>query len=190
MTDPDFQATTRLLLADIASQRPSPQVIPFTKNSLLSHEALALHSQSNAKEDVQNPMQHMKRREGKAGPDGVIKYPFNMLLTSATIPSSLSTYLHTTHPSLVRLESDHVHRLPSGLKLKYVPWSGSGDGGRRRDVERALRDVWAEDANKAMGKPESLSKVIIFVNRSSKVVELGKLLFALQWRMLIILRSL
>ncbi|KAH8817848.1 P-loop containing nucleoside triphosphate hydrolase protein [Flagelloscypha sp. PMI_526] len=177
--DPDFQATTRLLLSDVTAQRPSAPIIPFEKDSLLSHDALSLKSRNEKKEDVPNPLASRKYLTNSAttSPTQAIHYPFNLLLASATIPSSLSKYLDATHPSLMRLESHGVHRLPSRLRVKHVSRSGGiGSGSTVREVEQTLRNIWADDAKPALSrgeKPTTMSKVVIFVNKSSRVSELG-----------------
>lgn len=96
-----------------------------------------------------------------------LNYPFNLVLTSATIPSSLATYLDTHHPTLTRLASPKLHRLPASLKTEHVPYTG---GNRLADIEHRLREVWAEDSRS--GRPRS--KVLVFCNRGTKVEELGR----------------
>ena len=100
-----------------------------------------------------------------------INYPFNLLLTSATIPNSLNIYLEKHHPSLIRLASPHLHHLPKTLQTEYVNWTG---GNKFADVERRIRQVWAEDS--ANASLTSLSKILIFCNRSSKVMEMSEYL--------------
>ena len=95
--------------------------------------------------------------------------PFHLILTSATIPASLSSYLNTCHPTLTRLASPHLHKLPSTLHTEYVSWTG---GNRFADIERRLRRVWAEDALRGPGTPRS--RVLIFCNRSTAVYALGE----------------
>ncbi|KAL0959100.1 hypothetical protein HGRIS_014398 [Hohenbuehelia grisea] len=146
LLDPDFQETTRTLLADISAARghPVPVIV----------EPIA------AGEDVS---------KATATP---LNYPFNFLLTSATIPFALSAYLEKFHPELTRLVSPNLHQLPKSLQTEYVSWSG---GNKSADIERRLRRVWSEDSTsgKMQGK---LSKVIIFCNKNTKVVELGEYL--------------
>lgn len=95
-----------------------------------------------------------------------------MLLTSATIPSSLASYLDTRHPTLTRLASPHLHHLPSSLKTEYESWTG---GNKDADIERRVRRVWGEDS---IGPDFNgvKSKVLIFCNRSTKVESLGQFL--------------
>jgi ATP-dependent RNA helicase MRH4 len=103
-----------------------------------------------------------------------IKYPFNLLLTTATIPTSLASYLDNYHPDLTRLASPNLHHLPRSLKTEYVSWSG---GNRNSDVESRIRRVWAEDSLRGTdGRIGLLSKVLIFCNRRSKVEDLAAFL--------------
>ncbi|GLB44185.1 putative P-loop containing nucleoside triphosphate hydrolase protein [Lyophyllum shimeji] len=154
--DPDFQETTRQLLADISSARgyavPSPTSTPLSPTA----------SPPTTPAPAPTP----------------IEYPFNFILTSATIPSALASYLDTYHPKLMRLASPHLHHLPKTLQTEYVSWTG---GNKLADIERRIRRVWAEDASLSVipGKGDGkggLSRVLIFCNRSSKVEELGKYL--------------
>jgi ATP-dependent RNA helicase MRH4 len=93
-------------------------------------------------------------------PPAPIKYPFNFLLSTATIPSSLASYLDTYHPTLTRLASPNLHHLPRSLKTEYIGWSG---GNRNADVESRIRRVWAEDSLRGeSGEMGVLSKVFVF----------------------------
>ena len=103
---------------------------------------------------------------------GVISYPFNLLLTSATIPSSLATYLDTHHPTLKRLASPNLHKLPSTLKTEHAPWVS---GNRAADIEARIRRIWYSDTAYGNGVR---SKVLVFCNKSAKVEEFGKYLAA------------
>jgi ATP-dependent RNA helicase MRH4 len=107
-------------------------------------------------------------------PPAPIKYPFNFLLSTATIPSSLASYLDTYHPTLTRLASPNLHHLPRSLKTEYIGWSG---GNRNADVESRIRRVWAEDSLRGeSGERGVLSKVIVFCNKRSKVEDLAAFL--------------
>ncbi|KAG6861828.1 hypothetical protein C0995_011710 [Termitomyces sp. Mi166 len=146
--DADFQETTRQLLADISAARGHP--IPLTPPTSLSPASnLATAS---------TPMP--------------FNYPFNFILTSATIPASLAAYLDTHHPQLMRLASPRLHHLPKTLRTEYVSWGG---GNKFADIERRIRRVWAEDSSQfgTNGNAQRLSKVLIFCNKSTKVEELG-----------------
>jgi ATP-dependent RNA helicase MRH4 len=144
-TDPDFQEHTRKLLADISAARGYP--VEFTTELL-----------PTPTETVTAPTP--------------ISYPFNLLLTTATIPSSLASYLDTRHPSLTRLASPNLHHLPKSLKTEYENWTG---GNKDADIERRIRRVWGEDS---IGPDFNgvKSKVLIFCNRSTKVESLGRFL--------------
>ncbi|TFY56618.1 hypothetical protein EVJ58_g7524 [Rhodofomes roseus] len=148
--DPDFQEHTKMILSAIAEARG------------------------------QAPEQLDEAALSKVGPENPapINYPFNLLLSTATIPSALAWYLDTYHPALLRLASPHLHHLPKSLKTVYVAWSG---GNRNADVERQLRYVWQEDVLRDTGDKSSggksnggKSKVLIFCNRSTKVEDLGR----------------
>jgi ATP-dependent RNA helicase MRH4, mitochondrial len=146
--DPDFQETTRALLADISSARGHlMSVLPSTELSTVNPQ-------------LSTP----------ATPQP-INYPFNLLLTSATIPNSLNLYLEKHHPSLIRLASPRLHHLPKTLQTEYVNWTG---GNKLADVERRIRRVWAEDS--ADAALTSLSKILIFCNKNTKVIEMSEYL--------------
>jgi ATP-dependent RNA helicase MRH4 len=146
--DPDFQESTRMLLADISMARGHP--IPYSPMPALSPNT-----------PVCIP----------ALPS-TLEYPFNFLLASATIPSSLATYLDIHHPTLTRLASPNLHHLPKSLQTEYVSWTG---GNRNADVERQIRRVWADDASSSKA-PTVRSKMLVFCNKSTKVEDLGKFL--------------
>ena len=136
--DPDFQATTRLLLSDISAARGQP--VPYSPEP------------SNL--EITDVEPH--------------NYPFNLVLTTATVPTNLDKYLHKHHPQLVRLMSPNLHHFPPTLMTEYASWTG---GNKLADIEKRLRQVWSEDA-KAFGD-DGLSKVLIFCNQSTKVEALG-----------------
>jgi ATP-dependent RNA helicase MRH4 len=96
-----------------------------------------------------------------------INYPFNLVLTSATIPKSLNAYLEKHHPSLVRLASPRLHHLPKTLQTEHVSWTG---GNKFADILRRIKKIWAEDAAFSRGSG-GLSKVLLFCNKSAKAVE-------------------
>lgn len=105
-----------------------------------------------------------------------IEYPFHLVLTSATIPTELAKYLDAYHPRLIRLASPRLHHLPKTLQTEYVGWTG---GNKNADIEKRIRKVWAEDALSVATSPTpitSLSKVLIFCNKSTKVIELSAFL--------------
>ncbi|KAF8550684.1 P-loop containing nucleoside triphosphate hydrolase protein [Imleria badia] len=149
--DPDFEASTRQLLGEIAAAKGQPvPVLPVSPISL---------NETRPTPDSPQP----------------ISYPFHLLLTSATIPNSLSNYLSTYHPALIRLASPKLHHLPGTLRTEHAKWTG---GNKDADIERRIRRVWAEDAlthaKSALpaGSPVKLSKIIVFCNKRSKVEQL------------------
>jgi ATP-dependent RNA helicase MRH4, mitochondrial len=93
-----------------------------------------------------------------------------LLLTSATIPSSLATYLDTHHPDLKRLASPNLHKLPPTLKTEHASWTS---GNRAADIEARIRRIWYSDTAHGSGVR---SKVLVFCNKSAKVEEFGKYL--------------
>lgn len=104
-----------------------------------------------------------------------IQYPFNVIYTTATVPKSLSNYLTTAHPSMTQLISPKVHMLPKSLETEYVTWTG---GNKMADIERRLRNVWADDSIERSHRrsqladdsgDDGLSKIVIFCNKSTKV---------------------
>ena len=151
--DPDFQESTRLLFADIAAARGQPVPVIASISSTLDSEGSPTSVQP-------------------------VSYPFNFLLTSATIPMSLATYLSSYHPSLTRLASPRLHHLPQTLHTEHTSWTGGNKGA---DIERRIRRVWAEDAlvhaKSATGPgPVKLSKILVFCNKRSKVEHLAAFL--------------
>lgn len=147
LLDPDFQESTRALLADVAAARGQP--IPHAPYLLPPSTET-----STASTLVQT---------------APINYPFNLILTTATIPPSLATYLDTYHPTLTRLASPNLHRLPSTMKTEYESWTGEN---KDAIIERRVRKIWADDSI----RPDfdgKLSKILIFCNKGSKVQSLG-----------------
>ena len=138
--DPDFQETTRSLLADIAAARGTP-------------------------------IKHQKATEAAPNPDALVhSYPFNLVLTSATIPKALASYLEKHHPRMKRLVSPKVHHLPTTLRTEHVAWSG---GNHNADIESRIKRIWYADMHQNKG---TRSKILVFCNKNSRVEELGRYL--------------
>ncbi|KAI5825821.1 P-loop containing nucleoside triphosphate hydrolase protein [Schizophyllum commune Tattone D] len=150
--DPDFQESTRLLMADIAAARGLP----------ISPTVIPVEPKSRTKPVTPTPNLPSKRRQ--LAPS----LPYNLILSSATIPAALLAYLDAHHPDMVRLVSPGLHKLPKNIRVRHVPYT-SGTG-RERDVEREMRRVWAEDGGKMY------SKIVVFCNKSTKVQRLAALL--------------
>ncbi|KAF5392843.1 hypothetical protein D9757_001040 [Collybiopsis confluens] len=187
--DPDFNSQTRLLLSEISKARG--QEVAFVKEDpTLSAECYpdapsAPEPQGDATVvDLSTGATSTAHPTAASTSTPTSSYPFNFLLTTATIPPALSTYLDLHHPSMVRLSSSGLHRLPQNLKIEKVEWTG---GNKYADIEKRLRKVWMEDERRSAvedvgvgsgsgngeGDGTSLSKVIVFCNKSNKVEELG-----------------
>ncbi|KAJ7083722.1 P-loop containing nucleoside triphosphate hydrolase protein [Mycena belliarum] len=183
--DPDFQETTRMLLADISKARgheipltalpvgllapasPTPTPPPTTSRQKEKEK------KAKETEEIQSKAV-VKRSPSVITP---LNYPFNFLLTSATIPNSLSSYLNAYHPRMLRLITSTANHIPKTVKPEYVGWTG---GNKNADIERRLRKVWAADAADGLGPAldslGDMSKVLIFCNRNTKVRDLGEFL--------------
>src|SRR6266403_202691 len=111
-TDPGFIDQTLLILSDIAAARgkPLPAVVRDNRNK----------SQAPS----QAPMPFY--------------YPFNLVLTSATIPAALATHLEAHHPKMTRLVSPRLHRLPTHLALEFSAYSS---GNRNAEVLGKVKTV-------------------------------------------------
>jgi ATP-dependent RNA helicase MRH4 len=138
--DPDFMESTRTLLADVSAARGHP--VPVSNAST-----------SSSGDATTTEPAHV--------------YPFNIILSSATIPYSLDAHLNQHHPNMTRLVSPRLHRLPSSLKTEHVSY-GQGGGNRLVDVERRLKAAWMTDGYE--GREQG--RVLIFVNKGTKVEEI------------------
>jgi hypothetical protein len=84
--------------------------------------------------------------------------------------------IKTNHLNVVHCRYLNQCCTPSSFQVlfpscRYVNWTGAN---KFADVERRIRRVWAEDsANTSL---TSLSKILIFCNRSAKVIEMGEYL--------------
>ena len=139
-------------MADIAAARGLP----------ISPTVIPVEPKSRTKPVTPTPNLPSKRRQ--LAPS----LPYNLILSSATIPAALLAYLDAHHPDMVRLVSPGLHKLPKNIRVRHVPYT-SGTG-RERDVEREMRRVWAEDGGKMY------SKIVVFCNKSTKVQRLAALL--------------
>jgi ATP-dependent RNA helicase MRH4, mitochondrial len=135
-TDPDFIDQTLLLLSDIASARGKP--VP----------AIIRDNRDKSKARVS------------------LDYPFNLVLSSATIPAALAAHLETHHPTMTRLVSPRLHRLPAHLALEFSPYNS---GNRNAEVLAKLKAVWRDDAL-AGRRP---ARIVIFANTRARAAEMG-----------------
>lgn len=135
-TDPDFIDQTLLLLSNIAAARGKP--VPAVVR--------------NSKNKSQGPMP--------------FDYPFNFVLTSATIPAALATHLEARHPTMTRLVSPRLHRLPTRLALEFSPYNS---GNRNAEVLGKLKTVWRDDALAGRRR----TRIVIFANTRARAAEMG-----------------
>lgn len=135
-TDPDFIDQTLLLLSDIATARGKP--VPA-----------------------------ISRDKGNVTPTPTpLNYPFNLVLTSATIPAALAAHLDAYHPTMTRLVSPRLHRLPQHLALEFAPYSS---GNRNAEVLAKLKAIWRNDALAGRGR----ARIVIFTNTRVRAGEMG-----------------
>lgn len=92
-----------------------------------------------------------------------------MIMATATVPDSLSTFLRDQHPTTHRLITPNLHRLPATVSVDKVNWSG---GNWRADVLLEIRRALIEDARE--GKMDS--QVIVFTNKNTKAEEFAQYL--------------
>lgn len=135
-TDPDFIDQTLLILSDIAAARGKP--VPTI-----------IHDNRNKS---QAPMP--------------LDYPFHLVLTSATIPAALATHLETHHPTMTRLVSPRLHRLPTHLKLEFSPYNS---GNRNAEVLTKIKAIWRDNAHDGRRR----ARIVIFANTRARVAEMG-----------------
>ncbi|KAJ3774213.1 P-loop containing nucleoside triphosphate hydrolase protein [Lentinula raphanica] len=201
--DPDFNSFTRLLLAEISKARgkevgfvkedkvlsaecypEAPEVVGEDGKVVEAQDATSVSDSELSSSSSSHALTAEVKDSSPAPPT---RYPFNLILTTATIPPALLFYLQQHHPAMFFrrhrrgsprnagvLRSSGLHRLPSSLKIEQVDWSG---GNKLADIEKRLRAVWMEDERRwmgSMGKGQTeLSKVIVFCNKSAKVDDLG-----------------
>ncbi|KAI9461070.1 P-loop containing nucleoside triphosphate hydrolase protein [Russula earlei] len=134
--DADFVDQTLSLLSDIAAARGKPVPAVNCDNE----------SRSNA------PV--------------LLDYPFNFILTSATIPAALAAHLDSHHPEMARLVSPRLHRLPTHLAVEFAPYKS---GNRNAEVLAKLKAIWRDDA--LAGRDNA--RIIIFANTRARAGEMG-----------------
>jgi len=95
-----------------------------------------------------------------------LDYPFNFVLTSATIPAALAAHLDAHHPTMTRLVSPRLHRLPTHLALEFAPYSS---GNRNAEVLGKLKAIWRDDV--LAGR--SRARIVVFANTRARAGEMG-----------------
>lgn len=78
----------------------------------------------------------------------------SIILSTATVPPSLSTVIKSDFPEMIKILSPNVHRLPNKLKTRFVAWSGSGNN--LADVAHEVKRVFAIDAVERMSADEAM----------------------------------
>lgn len=63
---------------------------------------------------------------------------FRLILSTATIPQSLESRLHRQFPSMTKIISPHLHKLPKTIKPEYVKFSS---GNQQADIVAQLLKV-------------------------------------------------
>ena len=95
-----------------------------------------------------------------------LDYPFNLVLSSATIPAALAAHLEAHHPTMTRLVSPRLHRLPKHLALEFTQYNS---GNRNSEVLAKLKAVWRDNALAGRGR----ARIVIFANTRARVAEMG-----------------
>lgn len=108
-------------------------------------------------------------------------FPFNLILATATIPSSLNTHLLMHFPDLIRLTSPKLHRLPSKLHSELVDIKGLGNP--LAAIHKKLLEIFANQIRRAQlpnkdgtNLMSDVGRVILFCNQSAKAEEIGEYL--------------
>jgi ATP-dependent RNA helicase MRH4 len=104
--------------------------------------------------------------DNKAQAPTPLDYPFNLVLSSATIPAALAAHLEAHHPTMTRLVSPRLHRLPKHLALEFTPYNS---GNRNAEVLAKLKAVWRDNALAGRGR----ARIVIFANTRARVAEMG-----------------
>lgn len=117
---------------------------------------------------------------------------FNLILTTATIPSALNTHLLMNFPNLIRLTSPKLHRLPSKLSTERVDIKGMGNPNAA--MHKKLLDIFADQGRRATlsttsAKGSSDGRVILFCNQAKKAEEIGAYLNSLKMPTLVMTGS-
>lgn len=121
-------------------------------------------------------------------------FPFNLILTTATIPSSLNTHLLMHFPNLIRLTSPKLHKLPNKLHSELVDIKGLGNP--LSAIHKKLLEIFANQYRRAQlpnrignDSTTSAGRVILFCNRSAKAEEIGEYLRKMKMSALIMTAS-
>lgn len=94
---------------------------------------------------------------------------YDLILATATIPTSLSRYLSDHHPNLVSLLSPGLHRLPPNLKTSFVDPGSSKHAAVAAQVKKVLDEDEAKFELSMKKNPSKRAKILIFVNKTQGV---------------------
>lgn len=106
--------------------------------------------------------------------------PYNLVLTTATIPSALNTHFLMNFPNLIRLASPKLHKLPGKMHTERVDIKGMGNP--LSAMHKKLLEVFANQTRraqlptKASSGSDDVGRVILFCNQSKKAEEVGEYL--------------
>lgn len=108
--------------------------------------------------------------------------PYNLVLTTATIPSALNTHLLMNFPDMIRLASPKLHRLPGKMQTERVDIKGMGNP--LSAIHKKLLEIFANQTRRAQLPVKNPSgpmdvdvgRVILFCNQSKKAEEVGDFL--------------
>lgn len=151
--------------------------------------------------DFREDTEHILEKTREAGSKEESSDP-SLILSTATIPPSLISWLSFHAPKATKLFSPTLHRLPRNIKTRFIRWSGSGN--KNADVIAQVRKVFYEEENDTkqieryatrmvdrardqgihvspeafMAEAAQASKIIIFTNNPRKAEVLAKALEA------------
>lgn len=134
--DPDFIGQTPLPLRDDAAAR-----------NLLVSAIRCAEPQSTPQASLTTPLD----------------YPFNFILTYATIPAARFARLDTHHPDTRRLVSLRLHRLPAHLAPEFALYTS---GNCNAELFPQLKAVWRD--NPLAGRSGGRSCIIVSANTRTR----------------------
>ncbi|KAE8214085.1 hypothetical protein CF327_g2489 [Tilletia walkeri] len=182
---PDFGPGTRAVLH--LARKEQEGASPLEEDSVVEESA---SSSKLTLDDITAPHPNPKRSKAMESiadadvPSEASSFPFDLVLATATIPTSLASYLRNTHPNITTLASNRLHKLPSRLKADFVNPGGNKMAAIAGQIRKVLTEAPTVPQQNVGGKEEGgeegngtvPSKVLIFMNRSTSVELLSKYL--------------
>ncbi|CAD6884420.1 unnamed protein product [Tilletia controversa] len=177
---PDFGPGTRAVLH--LARKEQAAASPAEEDAE-SEEAAASSSSKLTLDDITAPHPNPKRSKhveslvsDESSSSDSSSFPFDLILATATIPTSLASYLRNTHPNITTLASNRLHKLPSRLKADFVDPGGNKMAAIAGQIRKVLGETpSANEKGEGNGNPAP-NKVLIFMNRSTSVDLLSKYL--------------